>query len=215
MKVAIVTANYGGIDKIHVPCKQKDHEVNFICFDEKSIFPIFPDNYNNRMKYKYVKTHFLRIVPHYDMYIWIDGRIEVNSSEFVDYLVDMCYFHDIGAVIHPDRSTLAEEYDYLLKNMKTSEYLRVRYENEPFEEEIMAFKNHLGAKLYNARLFVIRHDYYDFMGAWYELIKKYTIFDQSQFTYLLDKCSKMIRKKELYWDDLHKYCKTNKHIKLI
>lgn len=223
IKVLIATANFGGIDEIHTPVQQfGQFDVVFVCYDE-IVTKI--DGFTNRMAYKFAKTN-LHKKGNCDLYIWIDGRVEIGSPEFVEYIWDMCSEFDMGVVVHPERATLADEYDYILSNLG-KEYLAVRYKNEDWATEIEAYKDRLDAKLYNARLFVIvrksnntnvlksNNVVNEFMTRWWEEIQKYTIFDQSQFTYLLDMYKNRMKIKELYWEDLNEFTITHKHIKNI
>ena len=53
---------------------------------------------------------------------------------------------------HPERQTLAEEYQYIFDNIDKP-YLYDRYANEPFADEMEAYKDSLDAELVNPRFF--------------------------------------------------------------
>jgi hypothetical protein len=216
IKVLIATANFGGIDEIREPVHQVGNfKVKFKVCDNLPN----PKGYTNRMLYKYAKTHFHLWEQGYDIYIWIDGRVEITSPEFCDYIEHCLSLCDFVGVEHPERDTLEEEYEYLRKNANT-EYLKVRYEGEDFEAERISFSNYLSSKLYNARLFAFRKIpiIKEFMQDWWEFINTYTIFDQTQYSVLLNKYNrKHVEWKMLItdWNILDNYTVTHKHIKNI
>jgi hypothetical protein len=218
MKIAIVTANYGGIDEI-IPPRKQTMEYDYYCFDKDVNNKFFPKDGTNREKGKWVKLNLFNLFPNvYDYIVWIDGTVQITSSNFLDYIEDLCHYSDIGAVLHPDRATLTEEYDYLLKNAKKP-YLEARYKDYDWASEIKTFSDKLDAKLYNPRLFVLKNtrEARDFMENWSFTIALTTDFDQTQFSYIIDIGidEKRVNVKQLYWDDLLRYCKINKHLKLM
>ena len=115
---------------------------------------------------------------------------------------------------HPERKTLGEEYDYLMNNLDKP-YLSVRYKDEPWEEEKEAFKDSLEAPLVNPAFFALKHNErtQELMNDWWDLIMKYTIFDQSQITYLLYNSS--IKVKFIDWIELGKYVSNSQHKKMM
>lgn len=218
MKIAIVTANYGGIDDVFVP-RNQTIPFDYFCFDKDVVHKDFPKNGTNRQKGKWVKLNLFNILPNvYDYIVWMDGTVHVTSSTFLEYIDDMCHYSDIGAVLHPERATLAEEYDYLLKNAKEP-YLETRYKDYDWASEIKKLNDRLGAKLYNPRLFVLKNTQKarDFMEYWIFCIALTTDFDQTQFSVTIadGKRDNTYFIKELYWEDLFRYCKVNKHLKLM
>lgn len=218
MKIAIVTANYGGIDDVFVP-RNQTITFDYFCFDKDIVHKDFPKNGTNRQKGKWVKLNLFNILPNvYDYIVWMDGTVHVTSSNFLEYIEDMCHYSDIGAVLHPERTTLADEYDYLLKNAKEP-YLETRYKDYDWASEIKTLNDRLGAKLYNPRLFVLKNTQKarDFMEYWIFCIALTTDFDQTQFSVTIadGKRDNTYFIKELYWDDLFRYCKVNKHLKLM
>lgn len=55
------------------------------------------------------------------------------------------------------------------------------------------------------------------MVIWAFTMEATTDFDQTQFSYIIDAGvdEKRVSVKELYWEDLFRYCKVNKHLKLM
>jgi hypothetical protein len=193
--VIIKTANVGDIDNItHVV----DIEVN--------TEPI--NNYSNRLSGKYYKTH------HIQDSIWIDSSFSIKNKDFSKIIEDMLGDYDFMITRHPERKTLKEEYDYILKHLNDP-YLKVRYGDEDWKTEIEAFSDGFDAPLLNPAFFALRKEKTDkLMSDWWDLILKYTIFDQSQLTYLLHKNTDL-KVKYINWNELRPYVNCIGHKKII
>ena len=64
MRIALLTANIGGIDKVVEPTKQ-NIPFDYFCYTENNLpFPL--PNLSNRMKGKYLKMLTHRFLPNYD-----------------------------------------------------------------------------------------------------------------------------------------------------
>lgn len=194
----IKTANVGGIDVIrHVVPVEINTE------------PI--EGYSNRVSGKWYKTH------HGDEdIIWLDGSYRIYNKGFENKVIELLGDNDFMVTRHRDRKTLKEEYDFILNRLKAKghTYLKVRYGNEDWATEMEAFKDGMGAELVHPAFFTARKSTKDFMSEWWELILKYTIFDQSQLTYMLYKQNKL-KVKIIDWKELYPYIKEVGHIKLI
>lgn len=193
----VKTANIGNIDNI-------SHVIDVDIKTNKV------DSYSNRLSGKWYKTH------HDTDTIWIDGTVSIINNEFVNYIKSEIEDFDIIITRHPQRKNLQEEYDYIIKNLRTDPYLKVRYENEPCDLEIKAFNDSLDAELVNPAFFaIIKNEKTDkLMKEWWDLILEYTIFDQSQITYLLHN-NKDLKVKIINWDDLKGFVIKKDHIRLI
>jgi hypothetical protein len=190
----IKTANVGDIDNvIHLV----DIEVN--------TKPI--EGYSNRLSARYYKTH------HTEDVIWLDSSYQIYNKYFHDYVEDLLGDNDLMIMNHTQRKTLKEEYDYILNNLNDP-YLKVRYGNEPWLEEIEAFKYSLGAKLAHSAFFAARTTTTELMEDWWQLILDYTVFDQSQITYLIHN-NKDLKIKFIDWSQLYPYVRTLGHKKMI
>lgn len=213
MKVLILSANFGFIDDIRPQTTQT------IQTDYKTVDSGCFDGYPDRIRGKMLKISipFLDICKGYDFVIWKDARVQIANSAFVEYMIDMAEMHNIGAVLHPERKTLADEYDYILKNINKP-YLQTRYKDYDFAGEIQYFNDVLGHTLYNPRVFIVnmadRKMIDDFFHSWRMMIEDTTWFDQTQFSVALQDLPKL-KVKDLYWQDLEKYCIIHKHDKLI
>jgi len=133
MKIAVVTCNIGNYDNIE-PLPEQSVDYTYICFTEKNLpFPLA--NLDRRMKARYLKCQMHRYLPQTAL-IWIDGRIKVTSSKFVEYMVDLLLKTDIVLPLHPERNNIMDEYSYVLEHLdKGSKYLNKRYGDQPMWEE--------------------------------------------------------------------------------
>lgn len=193
----IKTANVGNIDNIN---HSIDVEINTEPIKE----------YSNRLSGKWYKTHH----DNEDI-IWIDGSYQIHNKNFVSYIEELLGDNDFMIMNHPDRKTLGEEYDFILERLeKNSPYLKVRYGEENWTREIEAFKDSLDAKLVHAAFFVARKSCDNLMSEWWRLILEYTIFDQSQITYLLHKNTDL-KVKYINWSDLNGYVRSVGHRKMV
>jgi hypothetical protein len=189
----IKTANVGDIDNvIHLV----DIEVN--------TKPI--EGYSNRLSARYYKTH------HTEDVIWLDSSYQIYNKDFHNYVEDLLGDNDLMIMNHAQRKTLKEEYDYILNNLNDP-YLKVRYGNEPWLEEMEAFKNSLDAKLAHSAFFAARTTTNQLMKDWWQLILDYTVFDQSQISYLIHN-NKDLKIKFIDWSELYPYVRTLGHKKM-
>src|SRR6478609_3164649 len=138
-RVAIVTANIGGIDEIFPPIKQF-HEYELCYFTENTLpFPL--PHLNNRMKGKYFKTQAHRFLDH-DVFIWIDGSIEVISKDFIKTCCDELSRYDVISSLHAQRKTPYKELEYVIDKMKAGDkYLLRRYARQPLYREYDFYKD--------------------------------------------------------------------------
>lgn len=206
MKITIYSANVGAIDHPQKVCKQtRFHKYN--CFT----YPIH--GYDNRKSSKFYKTLALTHELQTDIAIWLDHRVDVISEEFVEMVVERLKSTHFIVAKHPERQTLAEEYQYIFDNIDKP-YLYDRYANEPFADEMEAYKDSLDAELVNPRFFAAdmrKKMVRKLMCDWWIEILRYTVFDQTQLTYLLHNADKRLKHQLITWEELNKYLQVNKH----
>lgn len=133
-----MTANIGGIDEVNPPVKQSAG-YDFYYYTENNLpFPL--PNLNNRMKGKYFKTQAHKFLDH-DIFIWIDGSIEITSVDFVKTCVKLLERNDIVMAEHGERKNAYEELLYIIEGMKKgSPYLLRRYAKQPLYAEFKYYK---------------------------------------------------------------------------
>lgn len=186
MKIALITANIGGIDEIHAPVKQKE-DYEFIYITENTLpFPL--PNFNNRMKGKYFKTQPHTFLDH-DIFIWLDSSVEIIDGTFITWVKEKLKDHEFVCSLHPERDNVYDEIGYITTMMSSgNKYLLERYAGQPFEQEKLFYVgNGMFGPLYNGWFYATRnnHRMNKVLNEWWELIVRYTNFDQTQLSYVL------------------------------
>ncbi len=124
MKIALVTANIGGIDKTDAVPAQSLANDRYV-FSEIKLLPRITDN---RLKARYLKHCLHRYLPDYDAYVWIDGKFRITSENFVSRYVGGLENSDMVITKHPDRATVFEEFNFFFKQFQLGgQYLCSRY----------------------------------------------------------------------------------------
>lgn len=187
-KVALICANIGSFDPVF-PIKHQLYDYDLFYYTENNLpFPL--PNLNSRLKSKYVKIQTHRFLPDYNIYIWIDGSVEIISERFVSRMVELIKESDMAITVHPERSNVYQEINYILDNIDAGkEYLIKRYANEPLAEEAIFYKNkHLPEDhpLYITRLFARwNHERVNrCFDDWWNGCIEFANFDQSMFSYV-------------------------------
>ncbi len=183
MKIAVITAVFGGMDTPKPFCKQSVDCDRIFINEQNSPFPL--PNLPPRLQAKYFKLQAHRAFPGYDCYVWIDGNIEVTSPDFVKMMTEN--LTGIRIQKHHERKTIKEEIDFILNS--DNPYLLTRYGAQPLKDE---YEYYLkcgmpeDTPLYSCNIFawhyLRRNDFT--MDAWHDLVLKLSWFDQSAFSFL-------------------------------
>lgn len=193
MKIAVITAVFGGIDKEKPFANQVLPEgvtyERFFINEENTPVPL--PNLPNRLKAKYFKTQSHNI-PMFDgcaIHVWIDGNIEATDSGFLNALCSPLFSGStwISIQAHHERATIGEEIEFILDSKNP--YLVKRYGEQPLEDE---YNHYLStsmpsdAKLYSCNVFArLAYDGDDtFFDDWWRLCIEWSWFDQSAFSSL-------------------------------
>jgi hypothetical protein len=188
MKIAIITANIGGIDEVYAPAKQR-REYDFIYLTENTMpFPLA--QFDNRLKGKYFKTQ-----PHtfldYDLFIWVDSCVEINDGTFIDWILENLKSSEFVCSLHPERDNVYSEIDHIVTHMKKgNKYLLERYAKQPFAQEKEFYLSEgmpADYPLYQGWFFAAMNNrrMNQVFNQWWELILRYSNFDQTQLSYVL------------------------------
>ena len=112
---------------------------------------------SKRLLSKYPKLMTSYILPNYDIYIWIDGRVEIKSEKFVETMIDN--LQEVRIATHPDRQNCQQEFDFIESELKMNNpYLNVRYTFEGMEAEKRYFIDNLASyPLYASGIFARRN----------------------------------------------------------
>jgi len=188
MRVALVSAVFGGIDRLKsVPPQTVPFDFHLFT-ETNSEFP-FPD-LHDRMRAKYFKLQTHHVLPDYDAYIWIDGSVQVIDESFVATMLGYMPLNGVTLNRHPDRSGIKEETAFILNAMDAGEpYFDSRYPAKTIKRETEfilsdGYKDDLG--LYECGIFARPNNSIvnAFFDAWWEHCLKWCCFDQNAFPYL-------------------------------
>jgi hypothetical protein len=188
MKIAVITAVFGGMDTEKPFCKQSVDCDRIFINEQNSPFPL--PNLPPRLQAKYFKLQAHRAFPGYDCYVWIDGNIEVTSPMFVEEITDRLR-GEICIQRHHERKTIKEEIDFILNS--DNPYLTTRYGAQPLKEEYEYYLREgmeEDAALYSCNIFAWHstEKTNGFFDKWWRLTLEWSWFDQSQFSFLAWNC---------------------------
>lgn len=187
-RVALISANIGAFDPVFDIVPQ-NIECDIFYYTERNLPHPLP-NLNNRLRGKYLKTMAHRFLPNYDIYVWVDGSVEIIDSRFIERIIEVLKKDHVSISLHPERKNVYEEIDYILTNIDAGkEYLVSRYVNEPLADEMLFYKNGYLPEtypLYVCRFFARRNT--DRVNRcfedWWNGILEYSNFDQTMFSYV-------------------------------
>lgn len=219
IKIAILTANIGGIDNVFGMPEQSIPSDFFHFHDGNLPYPL--PNLNDRLKSKYVKIQTHRFLPDYDLYIWIDGRVEILSKDFVKEMLcrlgikdeDYSECNDIAIFKHQERSTVYQEMEFILSKIKKgNKYLVSRYANQNLQEELDFYKKEglpEDFQLFGCGVFARWNSPHvnAMFDEWWLRSIEFSYFDQAMFSYAAWK--HVININALTWDPI----RTTKEIK--
>lgn len=186
MKVALITANIGNFSDVAEPIEQ-DVSFDYYHYTEKNLpYPFTEIKSNHRLLAKYFKTQIHKVIPEYDIYIWIDGRVRVTSRQFVSNYISLLQDCDIITTSHK-RKNVYEEFEYMIRNSHI-EWLKNRYQKTDIETQLffMSRKNMPESyPLFSAGIFA-RHNnekLNSFCDKWWDDILKFNNYDQVFYSY--------------------------------
>lgn len=186
MKIALMTANIGGIDDVYPPAKQTQPYELF--YYTENTLPFQLPNLDNRMKGKYFKTQAHKFLDH-ELFIWIDGSIEITDGHFITWILEHLQDHDIVISKHDERLNVYDELNHIINKMKIgSPYLLKRYFKQPFKAELDFYKSQKLPKdfpLYKCNFFARWNNNFinEVFDIWWDITLRYTNFDQAAFSY--------------------------------
>ena len=193
MKVAILSANLGNFDtNISEPVKQdlpEGVEVVFHRFTDKDFPPIA--DLPSRFQYRIPKMFGWQMFPGYDIYIWMDGGMNLERSDSVKWLLDQLGEADIAFFKHPWRKTVKEEVDHIEQKLKEgNEYITSRYKNGLHKEQYelaISFPDFIDNTLYASTAFIYRFNLeaINLLTAWWGFQARYYTCDQVNLPYAL------------------------------
>ena len=203
--IALVTANFGGIDDIKpLPPHSgidafyyTDAETAASCSRDAAstwtriIVPDYPRyDFNPRLRAKYFKIQIHRLceVRRYRWLVWADGSVMFKRLDFwrqrADALARLPARRRILLVPHPERRTITEEFDYVEAEIRFgNEYMRSRYAQEKMPEQMAHFRRRgwdLNAKLWCGTTWMVENNdgVRRALDEWWDQNLRYGIMDQ-------------------------------------
>jgi hypothetical protein len=192
MKIAVISANIGGIDTPKQMPKQ-NIDFDYFYFNEGNL-PVPMTGLDNRLKAKLFKMQAHKLFPNYDILIWMDSNIQVKTNDFIDTMVNaLTLDFDIAISKHPSRNCIYEETQFIVDEIaKGNKYLSTRYNSEALINEAQHFRansHRENAGLYWCGLFARRNNkkVNAFFDQWYMDNILWGNFDQTNFVFEAEK----------------------------
>lgn len=213
MKIAVVVANTGNIDNIKGLPKQS-LDIEYHLFHDGNLpFPL--PNLSSRMRARYIKIMMHRYLPDYDYYVWIDGRAEIISKDFVKEFVANIEGFDVAMFRHWERLTVYDEMTFIDERMKEgNHYLLSRYGNQQMGAESYFYikQGLVSAQLYATTLFIRRNDpkVNAAFDEWFIRCVEFSHFDQTMYTYIAKKFD--LKTNGMDFEKFVKHIKLNRHV---
>lgn len=213
MNIALVTAVIGGIDDFKSVPEQSIPATGFYYTDLLAKHTYL----DHRRQALYFKTQMHEIIPEFDFYIWIDGKIQITSKDFIKSCVDQLGYNDFAILKHHERKCIYTEIDHILHCIKKGNtYLATRYAHRPLREE----KNYWTSFVYprnnglnDCKIFIVRNNkkMNGIFNAWWRYIKNFNFFDQTTIQVLCwlgnVKIKNLVFEPGMYEDVPHKLLK--------
>lgn len=177
MTIALITAVIGGIDEIkNVPAQSVEYQRYVIT---ESYIPG-----DDRKKALYFKTQMHHEFEE-DIFIWIDGKIQVACYDFVQQCMDALGDGDIAIMKHNERNCIYQEVDHIEHCIKKgNKYLATRYKNKPIRKQVERYRRFgypANNGLNDCCIFIVRNNerMKGVFNQWWAEIEKDDAFDQT------------------------------------
>jgi hypothetical protein len=216
MKVAVISADIGGIDPVFGMCKQTIECDYFYYCDNNLPYPL--PNLNNRLKSKYLKAQTHRFLPDYDAYIWVDARIRIAGGNFAQVFMEQLEGHELVVYKHRERKNVYEEMEYIIDQMsKGNQYLLSRYGNQQMVKELLFYAENGMPKdypLFTGGFFArLNNDHVNkCFDEWWRRILEFSYFDQTMLSFVT--WQQKLNVNFIQYDDArtHKLFKVESHL---
>ena len=211
--IAVVTANFGGIDDI----KALPPHVGIDAFyytDEATLREVIPDaaqswtriivpnyprhDFNPRLRGRYFKhqIHRLDEIRGYRWLAWADSSIQFTDlsflTEWAAALSQLPAHKRALLVPHPDRKTITEEFEFIQQAINADHaYLITRYASEKMSEQMEYFQIqgwNLNASLWCGTVWMIENSelMHRAWDAWWDQNLRFGMMDQLSLPMMLD-----------------------------
>jgi hypothetical protein len=195
MRVAILSANLGGIDRYSrwVTQSAPGYEFDVHVWTDAN----FPPRrcMSPRLQSRIPKMLGWQMAPGYDIYIWVDASFSITHPGSMGWLLSHMGDADMVCFKHQHRTSVAEENSFIKSQIAAGdEYLRSRYENELGDAEvaeILGTPGYVDDRLLVGGIFAYRNipQVRAAMLDWWYHTSRYHCVDQIGFPYVLWKQS--------------------------
>ena len=180
LKVCVLSANLGNFDTPIEHVKQ-DMEVDFHTFTDEDFPPIA--DLPPRFQYRIPKLFGWQMKPGYDIYIWLDGSMQLTRPDSVKWLIEQLGDSVAAFFKHPYRNTVQEEVDHIEDHLqKGKPYITSRYKNGLHKETLNEGYNPGTRPLLASTVFIYKTSPYGgaqgFLREWWALQSRYYSCDQ-------------------------------------
>lgn len=211
--LALVTANFGGIDSIRPFPAQ--HGIDAIYYTEANamsatdaaivgswtrvVLPDYPRyDFGPRLRARYFKhqIHRLPEVEACRWLAWADGNVQFKDPSFLlnfaKTLATLPPHQRLALIPHPHRATIRQEYEFISEGIAAgNEYLRLRYAQEKMAEQMNFFARcswNLDTPLWCGTVWLIENNELirRCWDAWWDQNLRYGMMDQLSLPVLLD-----------------------------
>jgi hypothetical protein len=188
MKVAFIYLNIDNYEPPYesVPQITPGYEYDVFHFTDEN-FPPRSCAITPRLQSKIHKFFGWQIVPDYDIYIWVDSGFAMHRDDSVAWLLEQLGDNDIAFLRHPTRELISQEADFIRENLKKSNRLMARYDNELLDELMATMPD---GKLYAGGIFAYRNNerVQLAMKEWWYNTSRYHLDDQLSISHSFKDC---------------------------
>lgn len=137
--VALMTAIFGGIDeRKEVPEQNYKYYTEY--FYDDSSGDLSRSKLSDRTKALFFKAQGHCLVDE-EIIIWVDGKIQINSNDFIQQCVDALGSNHIAIMKHLFRKCIYEEVDHIEHCIRNgNEYLATRYAHRPIRKQVEYYR---------------------------------------------------------------------------
>lgn len=184
MTISLTTAIIGGIDEVKsIPKQTVEYERLLFTYPHSSTAGMNPRN-----QALYYKTQ-----PHdystHDICIWVDGKIQITSPDFIQQCIDALGDGNIAIMKHNERKCIYHEVDHIEHCIrKGNPYLTPRYAHRPIREQVEAYRTQgypANAGLNDCCIFIVRNNTINhILDKWWYECSQLDWFDQVSIRFL-------------------------------
>lgn len=190
MKIALITAITNNFDEPKVIPEQTVPHIRLL-FTEKEV----PEQYrhlDSRTQALYFKQQMHRYAPEFDVWIWVDGKIQIDRTDFIQQCLDALGDNGLAILKHGERNCVYEEINYIIKKTRAeSPYFVSRFANrlDVLNGDLKNLRDSNYPKnngLHDCSVMVWRNSPGNefLQNEWWGQCSKYKRFDQSEIHYL-------------------------------